>query len=73
MHADRMKNPLLLVHGEADNYSGTYTLQSERYFNTLKGPGVTVRLVMLAKERHGYRAKESILYLLWEQNEWLDK
>jgi dipeptidyl aminopeptidase/acylaminoacyl peptidase len=73
MHADKMKTPLLLIHGEADNNSGTYPLQSERYFNALKGHGATVRLVMLPKESHGYRAKESILHLLWEQDQWLDK
>ncbi len=73
MHADKMKSPLLLVHGEADNNSGTYPMQSERYFNALKGLGATVRLVMLPKESHGYRAKESILHLLWEQDQWLDK
>jgi dipeptidyl aminopeptidase/acylaminoacyl peptidase len=73
MHADKMKTPLLLVHGEADNNSGTYPLQSERYFNALKGLGATTRLVMLPKESHGYRAQESILHLLWEQNVWLDK
>ncbi|GHC63372.1 alpha/beta hydrolase family protein [Ulvibacter litoralis] len=73
MHADKMKTPLLLVHGEADNNSGTYPLQSERYFNALKGLGATARLVMLPKESHGYRAKESILHLLWEQDTWLEK
>lgn len=73
MHADKMKTPLLLVHGEADNNSGTYPLQSQRYFNALKGLGATVRLVMLPKESHGYRAKESILHLLWEQDQWLEK
>nr|WP_299345243.1 prolyl oligopeptidase family serine peptidase [Allomuricauda sp.] len=73
MHADKMKTPLLLVHGEADNNSGTYPMQSERYFNALKGLGATVRLVMLPKESHGYRAKESILHLLWEQDRWLEK
>ncbi len=73
MHADKMKTPLLLVHGEADNNSGTYPLQSIRYFNALKGLGATVRLVMLPKESHGYRAKESILHLLWEQDQWLEK
>ncbi len=72
MHADKMKTPLLLVHGEADNNSGTYPLQSERYFNALKGLGATVRLVMLPKESHGYQAKESILHLLWEQDQWLE-
>ena len=73
MHADKMKTPLLLIHGEADNNSGTYPMQSERYFNALKGLGATVRLVILPKESHGYRAKESILHLLWEQDEWLEQ
>ena len=73
MHADKIKTPILLIHGEADNNSGTYPLQSERYFNALKGLGVTTRLVILPKESHGYRAKESILHLLWEQDQWLEK
>ena len=73
MHAEKMKTPLLLIHGKADNNSGTYPMQSERYFNALKGLGAKVRLVMLPKESHGYRAKESILHLLWEQDQWLDK
>jgi len=73
MHADKMKTPLLLIHGEADNNSGTYPLQSERYFNALKGLGAPVRLVMLPKESHGYRARESVLHLLWEQDQWLEK
>ena len=73
MHADKMSYPLLLIHGEADNNSGTYPMQSERYFNALKGLGATVRLVILPKESHGYRAKESVLHLLWEQDQWLEK
>ncbi len=73
MHADKMKTPLLLIHGEADNNSGTYPMQSERYFNALKGLGAPVRLVMLPKESHGYRAKESIMHMLWEQDQWLEK
>jgi dipeptidyl aminopeptidase/acylaminoacyl peptidase len=73
MHADKMKTPLLLIHGEADNNSGTYPMQSERYFNALKGLGATVRLVMLPKESHGYAAKESIMHMLWEQDQWLEK
>ena len=73
MNADKMNQPLLLIHGEADNNSGTYPMQSERYFNALKGLGATVRLVILPKESHGYRAKESILHLLWEQDQWLEK
>ena len=73
MHADKMKTPLLLIHGEADNNSGTYPMQSKRYFNALKGLGATVRLVIFPKESHVYRAKETILHLLWEQDQWLEK
>ena len=67
MHADKMKTPLLLIHGEADNNSGTFPLQSQRYFNALKGLGATVRLVMLPNESHGYRARESILHVIWDR------
>ena len=73
MHADKMKTPLLLIHGEADNNSGTYPMQSERYFNALKGLGAPARLVILPKESHGYRAQESILHMLWEQDQWLQQ
>ncbi len=73
MHSDKMNQPLLLIHGEADNNSGTYPLQTERYFNALKGLGATARMVMLPKESHGYRAMESILHVIWEQHEWLEK
>ena len=73
MHADKMKTPLLIIHGEADNNSGTYPMQSTRYFNALKGLGAKVRLVILPNESHGYRAKESILHILWEQDQWLEK
>lgn len=73
MHSDKMNQPLLLIHGEADNNSGTYPLQTERYFNALKGLGATARMVMLPKESHGYRAKESILHVIWEQHDWLEK
>jgi dipeptidyl aminopeptidase/acylaminoacyl peptidase len=73
MHADKMKTPLLLIHGEADNNSGTFPMQSERYFNALKGFGAPARLVLLPKESHGYAAIESILHLLWEQDQWLEK
>ena len=73
MNAEKMKTPLLLIHGEADNNSGTYPMQSERYFNALKGLGATVRLVMLPKESHGYAARESILHMLWEQDQWLEE
>jgi len=72
MNAEKMKYPLLLIHGEADNNSGTYPMQSERYFNALKGLGATARLVILPKESHGYSSIENILHLLWEQDQWLE-
>ncbi len=72
-NADKMKSPLLLIHGEEDNNAGTHTMQSERYFNALKGLGATSRLVILPKESHGYSARESILHMLWEQDVWLEK
>jgi dipeptidyl aminopeptidase/acylaminoacyl peptidase len=73
MNADKMKTPLLLTHGEADNNPGTFTLQTERYFQALKNLGAPVRMVILPKESHGYVAKESILHLLWEQDQFLEK
>lgn len=73
MNAAKMKHPILLVHGEADNNPGTFTLQTERYFQAIKGLGGTARMVILPKESHGYVAKENILHLLWEQEQFLDK
>ena len=73
MNADKMKTPLLLVHGEADNNPGTFTLQTERYFQALKGLGAPVRMVLLPKEAHSYVAKDNILHLLWEQDQFLEK
>ena len=73
MNAHKMKTPLLLTHGEDDNNSGTHTMQSERYFQALKSFGAPVRLVILPKESHGYAAKQNVLHLLWEQDQWLEK
>jgi dipeptidyl aminopeptidase/acylaminoacyl peptidase len=73
MHAEKVDEPILLIHGDSDNNSGTYPMQSERYYNALKGLGATTRLVMLPHESHGYRARESILHMLWETNRWLEK
>ena len=73
MNAHKMKKPMLLVHGEADNNPGTFTLQTERYFQALKNLGAPVRMVILPKESHGYRAKENILHLLWEQDKFLEE
>lgn len=71
-YADKMKTPMLLIHGEADNNSGTFPIQSERYYNALKGHGAVTRLVMLPHESHGYAARESILHMFWEYVNWLD-
>jgi dipeptidyl aminopeptidase/acylaminoacyl peptidase len=71
-YADKIKTPLLLIHGEADNNQGTFPIQSERFFDALKGHGATVRLVFLPLEAHGYAAKESLEHMLWEMNSWLD-
>lgn len=73
MNADKMKTPLLLIHGDADNNPGTFTLQTERYFQALKNLGAPVRMVLLPKESHGYQAKESIMHTLWEQDQFLEK
>ena len=73
MNAHKMKTPLLLVHGESDNNPGTFTLQTERYFQALKGLGAPVRMVLLPKESHSYVAKENILHLLWEQDRFFEK
>lgn len=73
MHADTLKTPILLIHGEADNNSGTFPIQSERLFAALKGLGGTARLVMLPYESHGYSARESVLDVLAEMFQWFDK
>ncbi len=71
--ADNIKDPLLFIHGEQDNNPGTFPVQSERMFYAVKGVGGKARLVMLPNESHGYRARESILHMLAEMHEWLDK
>ena len=72
-YADKMKTPLLLIHGEADNNSGTFPIQTERYFAALKGQGATARYVVLPAEAHGYAARENLLHMLWEMDTWLNK
>ena len=72
-HADKINEPMLIIHGEQDNNSGTFPMQSERMYAAIKGLGGTARLVMLPNESHGYRARESILHMLAETDEWLEK
>ncbi|MFW6040179.1 MAG: S9 family peptidase, partial [Gemmatimonadota bacterium] len=71
MNAEKVDEPILMIHGAEDNNSGTFPIQSERMYHALKGLGATARLVMFPEESHGYRARESLLHMLWEQNEWL--
>ena len=70
-YADKIKTPILLIHGEADNNTGTFPMQSERLFSAIKGAGGTVRFVLLPLESHGYAGRESVLHMLWEMNNWL--
>ena len=70
--ADKIKAPLLLIHGEADDNTGTFPIQSERFYAALKGQGATVRLVFLPLEPHHYGAHESLQHMLWEMDRWLD-
>jgi dipeptidyl aminopeptidase/acylaminoacyl peptidase len=72
-HADKIKEPLLLIHGAADSNPGTFPVQSERMYQAVRGTGGTVRLVLLPHEDHGYSARESIGHVLYEQIAWFDK
>ncbi|MCR4339451.1 MAG: prolyl oligopeptidase family serine peptidase [Gemmatimonadaceae bacterium] len=71
-YADRINEPILLIHGEADNNSGTFPIQSERMYAALMGNKGTVRYVVLPAEAHGYAARESVGHTLWEMVNWLD-
>ncbi|HSR52280.1 MAG TPA: prolyl oligopeptidase family serine peptidase [Acidobacteriota bacterium] len=73
MHAEKLDEPILLIHGQADNNSGTFPIQSERLYHALNGLGGTARLVMLPNESHGYRARESVLHCLAEMIEWFNQ
>ena len=72
LSAEKIKAPILLIHGEADDNQGTFPIQSERFYAALKGAGATVRYVTLPYEPHGYRGRESTLHVLWEMTNWLD-
>ena len=72
-YAHKINEPILLIHGEADNNSGTFPIQSERLFQGLRGNGATARYVVLPHESHGYRARESVLHTLAEMIEWADR
>ena len=72
-NANRIKEPILLIHGEADDNTGTFPIQSERFYMALKGHGATVRYVTLPHEAHGYLARESNMHVVSETLDWLDR
>lgn len=73
MYAHKINEPILLIHGEADNNAGTFPIQSERLYQAVRGNGGTVRLVMLPLESHGYAARESTEHALFEMISWFDR
>ena len=73
LHADKIKKPLLLIHGVDDPNPGTFPMQSERLFQALKSQGAPSRLVLLPHEGHGYRARESVLHVVAETDSWLSR
>jgi dipeptidyl aminopeptidase/acylaminoacyl peptidase len=72
-YAQQVKDPILLMHGEMDDNSGTFPIQSERFYMALKGHGATVRYVTLPYEAHGYAARETILHVIAEKIAWFDR
>ena len=72
-HADKINEPILLIHGMQDNNSGTFPVQSERMYHALKGHGATVEYVQLPYESHGYRARESMMDVVARMIEWFDR
>ena len=71
--ADKVNEPVLIIHGDDDSNPGTLTFQSEVFFEAVRGSGGTARLVLLPFEDHGYRARESVEHVLWEQLRWFDR
>ena len=73
MFADKLRHPILLTHGMADDNSGTFPIQSERMYQAIKGNGGIVRYVQLPYEAHSYLARETMEHLMWEMTTWFDK
>jgi dipeptidyl aminopeptidase/acylaminoacyl peptidase len=71
--ADRINEPILLIHGEADDNTGTFPIQSDRFFHALKGLGATAQLVTYPYEAHGYASRETILDCVARMIEWFDR
>ena len=73
MHADELREPLLIIHGEEDQNPETVALQSRKLFESVRETGGTARVVMLPHEGHGYRARESVEHVIWEMLDWMDR
>ena len=73
LSANQINEPILLIHGEADNNTGTFPIQSERMFTAIRGNGGAVRFVLLPHESHGYAARESVEHTLAEMVEWFER
>ncbi|HSN68466.1 MAG TPA: prolyl oligopeptidase family serine peptidase, partial [Thermoanaerobaculia bacterium] len=73
LNADKINEPLLIIHGERDANPGTVPMQSEKLFEAVRGVGGQTRLVMLPLESHGYAARESIDHVLYEMVSWMDR
>lgn len=73
MHAPDVNEPILLFHGEIDSNTGTYPIQSQRFYHALKGLGATAKLEMMPYEDHRYYARESRLHVLAEAFDWFEK
>jgi len=73
MHAQKINEPILLIHGKDDNNAGTFPIQSKRLYGALQGHGATARLCFLPFESHGYRGRQSVLHCLAEMADWLDQ
>ena len=72
-HADKINEPLLLIHGVADSNPGTFPVQSERLYQAVRGTGGVVKLVLLPHEDHGYAGRESVGHVLAEHIDWFDR
>jgi len=73
LHAERIKEPLLLIHGEQDANPGTPPLQSERLYQALAGLGQPVRLALLPFEGHSLATREATGQVQWEMQNWLKR
>ncbi|MBV9441962.1 MAG: S9 family peptidase [Acidobacteriaceae bacterium] len=73
LSADKIKAAMLMIHGEADDNTGTFPIQSDRMYAAVRGNGGVVRLVTLPYEAHGYRGEETIEHVIYEMITWFDK